>query len=104
MFLQLSVNINFLNFSCIQVFLLGSTRPELTGARLPTQGQILRHLLHFVQIVNLGLDNGVNQTIENASVFWNKVGYKIKAKTQAKADLRNLYERWKKLMRNPLDR
>jgi hypothetical protein len=82
-----------------KIFLFGSTLPELTGSRLPTQGELLRHTLYFTQILSLGISEALDASLKNASIFWEKAGLEIKTRHYCKAHLKSFYDRWKGLQK-----
>jgi hypothetical protein len=77
-----------------KVFLLGSVLPELTGSRLPTNGQMLRHLLYFTQVLSYTLPNSIDATLSDTTVFWDKAGLETKAIQCQQNSLKKLYNRW----------
>ena len=87
-----------------KVFIVDSTLSELTGSRLPTKVQILRHLLYFTQVLCLKIDDAVAKTLGSAAVFWEKAGYRMLDPKNAKRRILELYHTWSNLQRIPVAR
>ena len=84
----------------MKVFLLGSVLPVLAGSRLPTKGELLRHVLYFTQILSFRVPDAVGEALTNATIFWEKAGLERKADWLSRKDLENLYNHWQGLKKS----
>ena len=80
-----------------KVFLLETVLPEITGGRLPTNGQVLRNMLYYVQVLSFTALNAIIVATDNASLFWSRAGLPMKMIHYSRSDLKDLYNHWKGL-------
>ena len=55
-----------------KIFMIDHDESQITGAKLPSSGQVLRVLFYNMRKVNLPLCPSVNLVIKEVEIFWEK--------------------------------
>jgi hypothetical protein len=74
--------------------------PVLVGSRLPTKGELPRHVLYFMQILSFCVSDAVGEALTNTTIFLEKAGLDRKADWLSREDLENVYNHWQGLKKS----
>lgn len=82
------------------LYLIGETKHQITGSKLPSNGQVLAVLFYNIREVNLTVNASANLTIRECIIFWEKARIPIKSLPNCVKKLLNLYQAWRDLQKN----
>lgn len=82
-----------------KIFLIGYMSHQITGSKLPSNGQVLRCLFYNKRQVKLETRDAARLTIQEV-LFWEKSKIPTKQLKNCIAKLEKLQEEWRKLQRN----
>ena len=83
-----------------KLFLIDHDQSQITGAKLPSNGQVLRVFFYNMRKVNLLLRPGANLVIKEVEVFWEKARIPTKKLQRSIENLESLYTEWKNLQKS----
>lgn len=83
-----------------KTFLIGYMSYQITGSKLPSNGQVLHTLFYNKRQVKLKTREAANLTIQEVQLFWQKAKIPIKYLKDCIAKLEKLHEEWLKLQKN----
>lgn len=55
-----------------EIFLVGDAKHQITGSKLPFNGQVLAVLFYNIRNVNLSVNESANLTIRECIIYWEK--------------------------------
>ena len=82
-----------------KLFLIDHDESQITGAKLPSNGQVLKVLFYNMRKVNLLLRPSANLVIEEDEVFWEKARIPTKKLQHSIEKVESLYKEWKNLQK-----
>lgn len=83
-----------------KVFLVGYQKHQITGAKLPSNRQVLAVLFFNIRQVKLNVSESANLVIRECIIFWEKARIPTKSLPNCVKKLLNLYQVWKQLQKN----
>lgn len=82
------------------VFLIGDVKHQITGSKLPSNGQVLAVLFYNIREVNLSVNESANLTIRECIIYWGKARIPTKSLPNCVKKLVTLYQVWRDLQKN----
>lgn len=82
-----------------KIFLLGHDESQIIGAKLPSNGQVLKVLFYNMRKVKLDLRSSAILTIKEAEVLWEKARIPTKKGQRNIEKLESLYYEWKTIQK-----
>lgn len=82
------------------VYLVGHHKHQITGSKLPSNGDCLQVLFYNMRIVGLNLDCSANLVIDECNIFWKKARIPTQELHKCKLKLKKLYEVWQNLAKS----
>lgn len=82
------------------VFLIGDVNHQITGSKLPSNGQVLTVLFYNIREVHLTVNESANLTIRECIIYWEKARIPTKSIPNSVKKLVNLYQVWRDLQKN----
>lgn len=82
------------------IFLIGDVNDQITGAKLPSNRQVLSVLFHNMREVKLNLAESAMIAVKECEIFWEKARIPTKPTHHSSKKLTDLYHRWKDLVKN----
>lgn len=82
------------------VFLIGEVHYQITGAKLPSNRQVLAVLFFNIREVKLTISESANLVIRECIIFWEKARIPTKALPNCVKKLVDLYQVWRELQKN----
>lgn len=82
------------------IFLVGDIKYQITGAKLPSNRQVLAVLFYNIREVNLKVNESANLTIRECIIFWEKARIPTRALPNCVKKLVDLYQVWRDLQKN----
>lgn len=82
------------------VYLVGKSKHQITGAKLPSKRQILSVLFFNIRQVKLTVSESANLVIRECIIFWEKARIPTKAIPNCVKKLVDLYNYWRELQKN----
>ena len=83
-----------------KLFLIDHDESQITGPKLPSNGQVLRVLFYNMRKGNLLLRPSANLVIIEVEVFWEKARIRTNKLPHSIEKLESLYKEWKNLQKN----
>lgn len=83
-----------------KIFLLGHDESQIIGAKLPSNGQILRILFYNMRKVKLNLRMSASLAIKETEVFWEKARIPTRKVQRSIEKLESLYQEWRGIHKN----
>jgi len=83
-----------------EIYLVGHHKHQITGSKLPSNGDCLKVLFYNMRIVGFNLDTSGNLVIEECNIFWKKARIPIQEPHKRKLKLKKLYELWQNLSKS----
>lgn len=83
-----------------EIFLIGDVKHQITGSKLPSNGQVLAVLFYNIREVNLSVNESANLTIRECIIYWEKARIPTKSLPNCVKKLVNLYQVWRDLQKN----
>ncbi|XP_076281674.1 uncharacterized protein LOC143219557 isoform X2 [Lasioglossum baleicum] len=80
-----------------QLFLLNHFESQIVGAKLPSNGQLLRVLFYNMRKVNLNLRESAALVMKEVEIFWEKARIPIKKTSDSINKVEKLYNKWRTL-------
>lgn len=87
-----------------EIYLIGSTSEDITGAKLPSTLQAIRCFFYFHSDMKMTVRESCTKAIDIVLSFWAKAGIPCKPKQHAISKLEALFNTWKNIQRNRLRR
>lgn len=82
------------------IFLVGDVNFQITGAKLPSNRQVLAVLFFNIREVKLTVSESANLAIRECVIFWEKARIPTRATPNCVKKLVNLYNAWRMLQKN----
>jgi len=82
------------------IFLLGNIFNQITGNKLPFNGDCLRVLFYNMRVVNLNLNDSSGLVADECLLFWKKARIPTQYHCDIVRKIKNLYESWQSLDKN----
>lgn len=83
-----------------EIFLIGDVKHQITGSKLPSNGQVLAVLFYNIREVNLSVNESANLTIRECIIYWEKARIPTRSIPNCVKKLVNLYQVWRELQKN----
>lgn len=83
-----------------EIYLVGHHKHQITGSKLPSNGDCLQVLFYNMRIVGFNLDTSANLVIEECNIFWKKARIPTQEPHKCKSKLKKLYELWQNLSKS----
>lgn len=83
-----------------EIFLIGDVKHQITGSKLPSNGQVLGVLFYNIREVNLSVNESANLTIRECIIYWEKARIPTKSLPNCVKKLISLYQVWRDLQKN----
>lgn len=83
-----------------EIFLIGDVKHQITGSKLPSNGQVLAVLFYNIREVNLSVNESANLTIRECIIYWEKARIPTKSLPNCVKKLVVLYQVWRDLQKN----
>lgn len=77
--------------------LIGNTSHQITGAKLPSNRQVLQVFFHNMHFVNLDQIKSAKLAIDSALIFWKQARIPTRNKDKCVSKLLDLYTTWKNI-------
>jgi len=82
------------------IFLLGNIANQITGNKLPSNGDCLRVLFYNMRVVNLNLNDSSGLVADECLLFWKKARIPTQYHCDIVRKIKNWYESWRSLDKN----
>ena len=82
------------------IFLVGEVNHQITGAKLPSNRQVLAVLFFNIREVKLTVSESANLVIRECIIFWEKARIPTRAVPNCVKKLVDLYHVWRDLQKN----
>lgn len=89
-----------LRSSRTDIFLIGDVKHQITGSKLPSNGQVLSVLFYNIREVNLDVNASANLSIRECIIYWEKARIPTKSFPNCVKKLVTLYQVWRNLQKN----
>lgn len=83
-----------------KIFLVGDIKHQITGSKLPSNGQVLAVLFYNIRKVNLSVNERANLTIRECIIYWEKARIPTKSLPNCIKKLVALFQDWRKLQKD----
>lgn len=83
-----------------EIFLIGNVRHQITGSKLPSNGQVLAVLFYNIREVSLSVNQSANLTIRECIIYWEKARIPTRSIPNCVKKLVTLYQVWRDLQKN----
>lgn len=83
-----------------KLFLLDHDESQITGAKLPSNGQVMRVLFYNIHKVKLNLRASMTLAMKEVETFWEKARIPTKKTQHSIEKLQSLYNEWRALQKN----
>lgn len=83
-----------------KLYLIDHDESQIIGAKLPSNGQVLRVLFYNLHKVKLNLRSSANLVVKEVEIMWNKARIPIKGTDKSIIKVESLYSEWKKLLKS----
>ena len=83
-----------------EIFLIGNVKHQITGSKLPSNGQVLAVLFYNIRQVNLSVNESANLTIRECIIYWEKARIPTRSLPNCVKKLIMLYQVWRDLQKN----
>lgn len=82
-----------------KIDLIGKTSHQITGAKLPSNKQVLQVLFYNMRFVKLNANESAKLAIAAAKIFWIQARIPIREDHKCVAKLVKLYDKWKAIQK-----
>lgn len=82
------------------IFLLGNMANQITGSKLPSNGDCLRVLFYNMRVVNLNLNESSGLVADECLLFWKKARIPTQHHCDIVRKIKKLYDSWRSLDKN----
>lgn len=79
------------------IHLIGSTKNQILGSKLPSLRDCLKVLFYNMRFINMTLSESSNLVIDECLIFWKKARIPTKDKADCVKNLKKKYELWRNL-------
>lgn len=79
------------------IYLIGSTKNQILGSKLPSLRDCFQVLFYNMRFVNMTLSESSNLVIDECLIFWKKARIPTKDKADCVKKLKKNYELWRNL-------
>ncbi|XP_053977478.1 uncharacterized protein LOC128875689 [Hylaeus volcanicus] len=83
-----------------KLFILNYYEQQIVGAKLPSNGQVLRVLFYNMRKVKLDLKTSATLVIKETEIFWEKARIPVKKTSDSIDKLKSLYQKWRTLYKS----
>lgn len=77
--------------------MVGNTSHQITGAKLPSNKQVLKVMFYNMRFVRLGAKESAHLAVQSAGIFWQQARIPIRNEHKSTEKLMKLYERWRNI-------
>lgn len=84
------------------IFLVGDIKHQITGAKLPSNRQVLAVLFYNIREVKFKVNESANLVIRECIIFWDKARIPTRSVPYCVKMLVDLYQVWRDLQKNSL--
>lgn len=102
MLVSICRTLNMSTRSSVAVWLIGHPEEAITGCRLPSKGQVLRHIYYHHTILKKTKSNSASSVIDSVLTFWASANVPISNFCYCKKKLLGLVEHYEKFKKNRL--
>ena len=82
------------------LYLIGKLKPQITGAKLPSIGDVLKVLFYNLRWRKFNLADSTTLVSDEVLVFWRKARIPTQNENKVKEKIGNLYERYRTLQKH----
>lgn len=82
------------------IYLLGNLVNQITGNKLPSNGDCLRVLFYNMRVVNLNLNDSSGLVADECVLFWKKARIPTQYHCDIVRKIKKLYDSWRSLDKN----
>lgn len=86
--------------NCDKIFLIDHVESQIVGAKLPSNGQVLKVLFYNLRKVKLDLRSSSNLVLKEIEVFWEKARIPTRKFQRGIEKVEALYGEWKALQKS----
>lgn len=83
-----------------EIFLIGYSKLQLSGSKLPSKGECLKVLFYNLRVAKLDIKASASLVIKECSIFWEKARIPIMTIVNAEKKLMKLYNEWRNLSKH----
>lgn len=83
-----------------KIYLVGYPSHQITGSKLPSNGQVLKSLFYNIRQVRLNLRESATLTLTEVTLFWNKARIPTQLPKHAILKIEKLHDEWKNLQKS----
>lgn len=87
-----------------KIDLIGNTSHQITGAKLPSNKQVLKVMFYNMRFVRLSAKESAKLAINSTQIFWQQARLPIREEHRNIEKLMKLYEKWKKIQKTVTDK
>lgn len=88
------------NDSLLDIYLVRSSEVNITGAKLPSIGQVLRVFFYNTRAVKLKIRESAQLTVREATIFWEKARIPIRKECHSIDKLVKIHHQWEALRKS----
>lgn len=90
-----------LRSSDVNIFLIGPVTVNISGAKLPSKGQVLKVLFYNMRVIPIkDAKESARLTIREVAIFWEKAKIPMRQEHRCVDVLMHLYKKWDSLHKN----
>lgn len=82
------------------IFLVGHMKHQITGSKLPSNGDCLKVLFYNMRVTKLNLAASARLVIDECIIFWEKARIPTRDRHKCKEKLIKLHVDWRQLLKN----
>lgn len=82
-----------------KIDLVGNTCHQITGSKLPSNGQVLKVMFYNMRFVRLTAKESVKLAINAVQIFWHQARLPIREEHKITEKLLRLYDKWKNIQK-----
>ena len=83
-----------------QIFLVGPVKPQITGSKLPSNGDVLKVLFYNLRFCLLMINDSVQLVAQEIILFWRKARIPTQNEDKIRNKIKKLHEKWASLQKN----
>lgn len=84
-----------------KIDLIGTTLHQITGAKLPSNRQVLQVMFYNMRFVKLNARQSAKLAIDAAEIFWHQARIPVREDHKSIEKLIKLYDKWKNIQKTP---
>lgn len=82
-----------------KIDLIGATSHQITGAKLPSNRQVLQVMFYNIRFVGLNARPGAKLAVNAAELYWHQARIPIREEQKSVDKLMKLYDKWKNIQK-----